>query len=244
MNRITILLLSAMLVINNIGCTADKSGKPDQKAVTQPETASDSLAIQKIDDSIADFATIANAPLPELALADETKTVQVSTCQEFVSGIKEGPVNVEETTNNMQIFADYQPCITSWMLSRAQPSKKSFLTGDFANLLLDHLDLSSFPSSLGPRLENNKQILEAFHFKDTKTTDKQVTINDNGWTYEFTLLARGDFNSDGIEDLLIRFLDQAGEGNYFSLQTLILERNSSNAKITASNAISFIKNHN
>jgi hypothetical protein len=182
-----------------------------------------------------------NAPLPELTLTIDNKTIQVYSCKEFISSIKGRNANVEETTFNMQIFAEYQPCIASSIIQQAKPTDKTFLNGSFADLIINYLDLSSFPSSLGPRLEDDKQKLNAFQFKDIKTTDHEVKISDNGWVYEFTLLAKGDFNSDGIGDLLIRFLDQADEGSYFSLQTLILERRSSDSKIKANNAVEVLK---
>jgi hypothetical protein len=247
MNRIKILLASMALLAGLIACTADKGGEPGQDTPAAQEAKvekSSVLAVQIIDSGISEFSAVANKPLPDLTLTGEDKTFQVNNCQDFISSISKVSVTVEETTYNMHTYADYQPCMASWMLSRAQASKKSHFEDQFANLIIAQLDLSSFPSSLGPRLEDSKQTLQAFNFKDTATTDRSVIVNDNGWTYEFTLLARGDFNADGAEDLLIRLLDQAGEASYFSMQTFILERSGSDAKITARNVINVLKNQN
>jgi len=55
------------------------------------------------------------------------------------------------------------------------------------------------------------------------------------WYYKFNILTKGDFNHDGIEDLLVGFIDQAKEGNYFSYSTLIITRNTSSGYLTVVN---------
>ncbi len=219
---------------------APKSSAPAaQLAPSVQEETKSALSVNVIDKQIASFSSIANQPLTALTLTDNSKTVEVTNCQDFVNNISQ--YSVEETTQNMQVFADYQQCVVSWLTDRAKPANHNFIISDFSTVVMDELDLSGFRSSLGPRLEENKVTLSAFSFSNvTQYTDK-VSINDEGWTYEFTLLARGDFSSDGNEDLLVRFLDQSGDSSYFSLQTLLLVKIGIDSKLTAMDAVRLIK---
>jgi len=55
--------------------------------------------------------------------------------------------------------------------------------------------------------------------------ENRVLIDRSTWHYKFTLLARGDFNNDQIEDLLVGFLDESKSANYFSDTTLVFSKN-------------------
>ena len=220
-------------------CSSKESETSKSQAPVEQDATEVSLPVQILDKQSASFSSIANQPLPALALTGESKTVEITNCQDFVNNISQ--YSVEETTHNMHVYADFQVCVISWLLDYAKAASKGFVESDFSNTVIDELDLTSFGSSLGQRLDDNKQTLSAFNFSNiTQTTDK-VTINDEGWIYEFTLLARGDFNGDGIEDLLVRFLDQSGDASYFSLQILVMEKVSKDSKVTATDAVKLIK---
>ena len=51
-----------------------------------------------------------------------------------------------------------------------------------------------------------------------------VIIQTEDWRYQFTLVAQGDFTQDSNEDLLVVFIDEAIEANYYAVQTLVLVR--------------------
>jgi hypothetical protein len=226
MKKTTIVLISLAMLISTAACTTEQSEDAERKTSQTQETESASLAVNIVSAKLPQFSDIADAALPELTLISGDKTLQVKSCQSFINIISDETVHVNETTHNMHIYADYQPCIAAWLVSHAQTSKTTYLNEPYSSQIINQLDLSTFRSSLGPRLDKNKKTLADFAFKDIKTNYNNVMINDNSWTYEFTLLARGDFTGDGTEDLLVRFLDQAEEGTYFSLQTLVLERGS------------------
>jgi hypothetical protein len=237
-NNIVLLTIFAALILLG-ACSSKETGAPESQAAVEQKETKTSLSVQVFDKENVPFSNIATQPLPALVLTGENKTVEITNCQELVNNIPQ--YSVEETTNNMQVYGDYQICVISWLIDHAKPANRKFVAENFSSTVIDELDLSSFGSSLGPRLEDNKQTLSAFEFGNiTKTADK-VTINDEGWLYEITLLARGDFNNDGIEDLLVRFLDQSGDASYFSLQTLLLEKPSKDAKVTAIDAVKLIK---
>ena len=243
-NTIIFFALYCVLVLL-VACSSKDTEAPNSLApTTQPapigqEETNSVLSVKVIDKKIASFSSIANQPLTTLTLTDRSKTLEVTNCQDFISNISQ--YSVEETTQNMQVFADYQQCVVSWLTDRAKPASHNFITNDFSTVVMDELDLSSFGSSLGPRLEENKVTLSVFSFSNVTQSANEVTINDEGWTYEFTLLAQGDFTGDGNEDLLVRFLDQSGVSSYFSLQTLLLEKTGNDSKLTAKDAVKLIK---
>lgn len=219
-------------------CSKEPESKPIEPIATK-ETPQFSFPLTVLDNSIVAFSAIANKPLPTLALSTQTESMEVRSCQEFVNNI--GISRVVETIQNMHVYADYQQCLVSWLFERGNSATTSFLEDGFSAVILDQLDLSSFPSSLGPRLDENKNVLSTFSFANTTETADKIVINDEGWSYEYTLLARGDFNGDNKEDFVVRFLDQAGDASYFSVQTLLIEKTSKESQATVINVSDLLK---
>jgi hypothetical protein len=57
----------------------------------------------------------------------------------------------------------------------------------------------------------------------------------DGWLYEFVVAKRGDFSGDGIEDLQLRYRDQAQNGgSYNSSGVVTVSRTAPNARIVSS----------
>ncbi len=50
------------------------------------------------------------------------------------------------------------------------------------------------------------------------------------------VLAAGDFNGDGIEDIVVTFYDDAKAGTYFSITTLLLTQTEPDDRIAAEDA--------
>ncbi|WP_455204552.1 hypothetical protein [Kaarinaea lacus] len=232
----TLLLLLAIIA----ACSPKEPSDTTQLSSKKQEAAKTGSPIQTYSENIPAFPNIAEKSLPELSMVAEGKTpISVSTCKDFINNVSQ--YTVEETEHNMRILADYQQCIISWLAGQAKPARVSFLQENFSPIIIDELDLTSFASSLGPRLDENKNTLATFSFNNVTESADKVSIIDEGWTYEFALLGRGDFNNDGREDLLVRFLDQSGDASYFSLQTLILEKANNKAGVSALDAIDLIK---
>lgn len=233
---------SALLLLLAIiaACSPKEPSDTTQPSSNKQETTKAGLPIQTYSEEIPAFASIAEKTLAQLSMSAEGKTsVSVSNCTDFIKNIS--LYTAEETGHNMRALADYQQCIISWVAGQAKPASLSFIQENFSPIIIDELDLSSFASSLGPRLDDNKSTLAAFSFSNVTESADKVSITDEGWTYEFVLLGRGDFNGDGSEDLLVRFLDQSGDASYFSLQTLVLVKTNKNAGVSALDAVGLIK---
>jgi hypothetical protein len=223
------------------GCSGDRNSETAQNNGTGVGTKDGELAVKQAIAPVPAYAKIANTALPELSVTVDSEVVSVNSCEKFINNIQKSSAAIGETTFNMQVFAEYQTCIAAWVVDHAGTAKVSYLSEDFPGQLINDLDLSSFRSSLGPRLKEGKQTLSAFSFASIETSDGKVSIKDDGWTYEFTRIARGDFNNNGVEDFLVRFLDQSQEGSYFSVRTLVVERYAEDQSLLAQDAISLIK---
>jgi len=169
-------------------------------------------------------------PLPAIKLIKHYEVITVSSCKTFMK--KLGEYQLVETPNNMQLYWDYIPCVASQLLAKAKSSHKS-VYHNFETLILENLDLNSFKSSLRPRLSNTDKSLKTLGMKNKSQDSVVVLIETTDWKYQWTLLAQGDFNGNGAEDLLVRFLDQAKKSNYFSVQLLVLQSNDTDNRWSA-----------
>lgn len=94
---------------------------------------------------------------------------------------------------------------------------------DLARFVFEHLDLSSFRNSTGPRRRAGQRF-----FKDLGVHPSQVSATEasteGDWRYVVRILERGDYNKDGVEEVLIGFSDVAQEGgSYLSRRSYILQ---------------------
>jgi hypothetical protein len=125
----------------------------------------------------------------------------------------------------------YRGCIAVALLERAQPAARSnFSKRSPLADVVDRLDMLSFRSSLGPGFERGESLKwlqiattrgntrGRYEFQPTKLI---LTIED--WYYELELEAAGDWTGDGLEDLMVRFMDDASDATFFYVGTLILE---------------------
>ena len=181
---------------------------------------------------------LTNQKLPELKMMKGEKKYSVNTCNEFLANSKDS--NVVETDANFKVYGDYQPCIAANLFSQAKASEKSYYNNDFALLAHENIDLASFRSSLRPAMEDNQHT-----FKDIKLhyskADSVVVYNTDEWQYTLTLLAKGDFNQDKVEDLLVGFLDKSKTASYYANVTLVLIKTSDNSLWMADESEKYIK---
>lgn len=110
-----------------------------------------------------------------------------------------------------------------------------FPSKDLGRLLSERFDLATIRSSLGPRRTPAKRTFANLGMKPTHLTAEAVVFSIPGdWLYELRVVARGDFNGDGIEDLKICFVDHAlNGGNYDVAQGLLLTRYSGDGYVIA-----------
>ena len=59
----------------------------------------------------------------------------------------------------------------------------------------------------------------------------QIVVTGNGFSEQLILWGRGDFNRDGVEDLLVQSLDTLTQGTYRNTRLFVLTRRAANANL-------------
>jgi len=94
--------------------------------------------------------------------------------------------------------------------------------------LYEHLDLKSFRSSFGPKHDNVHTLKDFVEYDcpKAKTTSQKnyLEVHCPDWYYKVEVIDRGDFNSDGIEDLRLKFEDRALGGSYNTISIVTVTR--------------------
>ncbi|MCF6258504.1 MAG: hypothetical protein L3K25_19790 [Gammaproteobacteria bacterium] len=160
-----------------------------------------------------------NEALPELKFAKNDKEIIVKNCRELVAHINK--LELIETDNNYRAYSYYQSCIATLIYKKGKTAAVSFYDGNFSEIIYNNFDLSSFRSSIRPKLDEKIHTFFDLKYKQSGN-ENSVVIDRPTWRYKFSLLARGDFNNDQVEDLLVGFLDESKNASYFTDTTFIL----------------------
>lgn len=99
--------------------------------------------------------------------------------------------------------------------------------------LFDHLDIATFRSSLGPQRDIDQRRFAGLSPPPTTLTANAIEILEDNWLRRMTIVDRGDFNRDGIEDLVVCLEDNAIGATYRSTQLLLITRYSDNSAAIA-----------
>ncbi|MGC6456199.1 MAG: hypothetical protein ACON39_02540 [Coraliomargaritaceae bacterium] len=97
----------------------------------------------------------------------------------------------------------------------------------------EQLDLASFRNSLGPSREKAMRHFSDFGIFPTTIRKNYLEMETEDWFYGITILERRDRNGDGIEDLLVDFVDAAKMGTYRSSHRYLLTRYSDEGQLLA-----------
>lgn len=90
--------------------------------------------------------------------------------------------------------------------------------------LFNNLDIATFRSSLGPKRTESDRTFSSISPSPTTVTADYVEVLEDDWVRRLTIVDRGDFNKDGIEDLTVCFDDRAIGATYRSTQLLLVTR--------------------
>ncbi len=160
-----------------------------------------------------------NKVLPELKFTKNDKEIIVKNCRGLIAHINK--LELIETDDNYRAYSYYQSCIASLIYKKGKTATVSFYDGNFAEIIYNNFDLSSFRSSIRPKLDEKTHTFFDLKYKQSGDKNRMV-IDRPTWHYKFSLLARGDFNNDQVEDLLVSFLDESKSASYFTDTTFIL----------------------
>lgn len=164
--------------------------------------------------------------------------IHVRTCREYDAALEDGYYPSSTYDISMASWFKY-PCGTLNLLERATIPQRSFLPTSKEGIF----DLKLIPLSLFPVVTDFEQAygynIENLTYQDQvekgllKVTDKGqnwFSCEDDGLRQHLTEVARADFNSDGVEDLLLSEAVHATQGTYRTYDLIILTRNSTDEK--------------
>jgi hypothetical protein len=104
------------------------------------------------------------------------------------------------------------------------PGNAGWPDTDLAEFVFTHLDLTTFRNSTGPQRSPGDRFFSDLGLRPTQASDS-VATHDGEWRYTVRVLARRDFNGDGLEDVAICFTDQARNGGTYDARSpLLLQR--------------------
>ncbi len=134
-------------------------------------------------------------------------------------------------------------CMILDQLWRAKPARSSYLS----DLAWNEHVLSSLPPQLAITVSTESERAvdaAAAQGKNWPTFDPSVTaapsskgpdqivVTGNGFSEQLILWGRGDFNGDGIEDLLVQSLDTLTQGTYRNTRLFVLTRRAANGQLS------------
>ncbi len=115
----------------------------------------------------------------------------------------------------------------------AVPAVSHIPAQGLGELLARQFDLASIRSSFGPKRGPGKNTFAALGLQPSLAQDDKVVFDSPQWYYSMTVLRRGDFNNDGIEDLEVCFVDRAKQGSYNAQRALLVTRYQPHAMLVA-----------
>lgn len=181
---------------------------------------------------------VAQRPEPELDRARPAITLEnggrhtVSNCRDYLLWTSRGSQPV--TDHDGAATSNYVMCAVAALapLARTQ-SRSMFVPDTIGDAIYRSLDLRTFVSSLRAEADAGKHYLADFDFSPVSVTHDAIEAETSDWRFSFQALAAGDFDGDGIEDLLVAFTEAAKKGTALLAMTLLLRRNQPDADISA-----------
>jgi hypothetical protein len=94
---------------------------------------------------------------------------------------------------------------------------------DLAKFVFEHLDLTSFGNSTGPRRRAGQVFLTDLGVHPDKASDTEAAATQGDWLYSVRILRKHDYDGDGTPEVLICFFDMAQNGgSYFKIDSYVL----------------------
>lgn len=136
----------------------------------------------------------------------------MDTCNAYLQEVKVS--TILEGVNNEIISQEYLVCPSIIALrSAGSTSTAARLPASYGTELCSRLDLTTFPSSLRPRLNGAKRVLSALEIP-LKADTCSCSFDTRDWFFKVEVVAEADFEKDGKIDWLVWLFDEAKTGNY------------------------------
>lgn len=176
----------------------------------------------------------------ELTLAKQGSTREVRTCKEYLDAKADGFGPMNNLAYGLESrFIDR--CYVLRLLAHARPARVTYFGSDEWSpaiaRALPPLLYQGFPRELarsvtsaaaqGERWISSDRGLQ---FKNDHGLD--LTAHDDNFDFSLEIIARGDFNGDGIEDFAVTGSANARKGSFRYFQFLVLTRLQPNGAVT------------
>lgn len=205
MKTLTVLAVSCSL-LGGAACSSMSAGPTD--------------SLQIFDTTLADAqnnrATAMTAQRTALKAASGKA---ISTCTDYLS--QSADMDWMANPDNAAALPDYAVCDSLAVLENAKPA--TVPGAAWGEKLGSKLDFRSFRSSLYQQTSDDKYTLKQLAGEPLQIDAYSAALDNAEWFLKVQLVAVGDFNGDGRADGLLWLTDQAKEGTYLSVQTLVVD---------------------
>jgi len=205
-------------------------------AISEPSKEGKTVFDSGLEERLRAFVEEFNAEEHRITLQDYEGPVEITSCESLIKRAKSKPFHFSGLSP--KDLSDLTPCMFWAMLREAEPASRSFFPVDdqLGQTIYTDLDLTTFRSSFGRRVPRTDKdnTLAGFYSNEAIISDRTIKIDSDHWCYKLEVSARADFDGDGVEDLLVSFVDDAKEGTYFVIKPLVLSRTEVDGPIAAS----------
>ena len=192
-------------------------------------------------ESQADIQAALKAPWDDpapLVLSESGEEMVVGNCIEYMHARDQG----YEPLNNLVAAYVNDKAATCEVLSElaaARPSEESYLE----QFSLDPQAIGELPPQIGFIVSEERADAASTagkagqglgEFEDYSVNDfsaNHAELDGDGWAMTIDVVAHGDFNADGVEDLLMKVNYQATEGSYIDTRVFILTRTEKDGRV-------------
>ena len=185
--------------------------------------------------AIADIEKNLSVPMSDKFLVRIGETpASVRTCRDFL-GIATKSFDTEDDAEWKVIWYQGMRCLALDWLGKAKPAPQTFL-GAFN---WSKIDLSDLPPELGLQIspEATESVKKASatckslrnveaSARITRRKGDEITVRGAGWSGTITLLGRGDFDGDGVEDLMVKRMGAVERGTAAESSLFLLTKTS------------------
>ena len=173
----------------------------------------------------------------EVLTFDGKPDMDVNSCKTLSKATNENYKSTSYQTKS--ILKTFKKTCSTWHdMGQLKPSKESFLSSFKHSLALP----KQMPPELALIISNDDERRlakassweEMSHIKKVEpVTDDQAMYYDNsGGIQRLTIMAKGDYNQDGIEDIILRMSNSVKGGSYSSSYSYIVTRLAADAPYT------------
>ncbi|MDC9509081.1 hypothetical protein [Pseudoalteromonas sp. Angola-4] len=168
---------------------------------------------------------------------DRKPAIKVDSCKVLSKALREGYKSSDYKQQNA-LIATNKICTTWADMGKLKPSNESFL-GSFKHG-------AALPKKLPPELsliisnDDERRLAKANSWEEMSHIQKMETVNDDqaiyydnsGGIQRLTIMAKGDYNQDGIEDVVLHMANAVERGSYSSSYSYVVTRLAADAPYT------------